>query len=51
MAVRVVKYAGYRYRLNSNVDLTLNWQRITAPGGDASASAVQATAVRARIGF
>lgn len=41
----------YRYRVNSNFDLTPDFQIIQRPGGDGSASTVKVSGVRARIGF
>lgn len=41
----------YRYKLNDNFELTPDFQLISRPGGDSSASTVKLLAVRARIGF
>ena len=41
----------YRYRVNSNFDLTPEFQIIQRPGGDGSASTVKVSGLRARIGF
>jgi hypothetical protein len=41
----------YRYRLNSRVDLSPNFQWIRNPGGDATASTVKVAGVRAKLSF
>ena len=41
----------YRYKVNGNFELTPNFQLISRPGGDSSASTVKLLAVRARVGF
>ena len=41
----------YRYKLNSHVELTPDFQWIRQPGGNAAAPAVKVLGLRARIGF
>ena len=41
----------YRYKLNSHVELTPDFQLIRQPGGNAAAPAVKVLGLRARIGF
>lgn len=41
----------YRYKLNSHVELTPDFQWIKRPGGDATAGAIKVAGLRAKIGF
>lgn len=41
----------YRYKLNSHIELTPDFQLIRNPGGDGSASTVKVVGLRAKIGF
>ncbi|MDZ4254725.1 MAG: carbohydrate porin, partial [Sulfuritalea sp.] len=41
----------YRYKLNSHVELTPDFQWIRQPGGDAAAPAVKVLGLRAKVGF
>jgi hypothetical protein len=41
----------YRYKFNSHVELTPNFQWIRNPGGDGTAAAVKVAGIRAKIGF
>lgn len=41
----------YRYRLNSHVELTPNFQWIRNPGGDGTADTIRVAGIRAKVGF
>ncbi|MBK7768469.1 MAG: carbohydrate porin [Sulfuritalea sp.] len=41
----------YRFKLNSHVELTPDFQWIRQPGGDAAASNVKVLGLRAKVGF
>ena len=41
----------YRYQLNDKVELTPDFQMISRPGGDGSASTVKVLGLRAKVGF
>lgn len=41
----------YRYKLNSHVELTPDFQWISRPGGDGSAETIKVAGLRAKLGF